>query len=101
MAACRKVATLLRVRPVRPKPSVPAERRRTGRARGSLGMTTIRFAATAASILQLAVVTGLAAQAPAGRPMVPGDVYRIKDVGAPEISPDGRWIAYTVSESDS
>jgi dipeptidyl aminopeptidase/acylaminoacyl peptidase len=44
---------------------------------------------------------GLPAQPAPPRSMVSGDVYRIKDVGPPEISPDGGWIAYTVSESDS
>ncbi len=35
------------------------------------------------------------------RPIRPGDIYRLKDVGAPRISPDGAWIAYTVSAADS
>ncbi len=35
--------------------------------------------------------------APAVRPLVAEDYYRLKSVGAPRISPDGRWVAYTVS----
>ncbi|HEY4137076.1 MAG TPA: S9 family peptidase, partial [Casimicrobiaceae bacterium] len=35
------------------------------------------------------------------RPLRAGDMYRIKNVGAPEISPDGKWVAYTVSSTDS
>ena len=33
------------------------------------------------------------------RAVVPGDVYRVRDVGEPRISPDGAWIAYTVTTS--
>jgi dipeptidyl aminopeptidase/acylaminoacyl peptidase len=31
-----------------------------------------------------------------GRPLVIEDFYRLKSVGNPAISPDGRWVAYTV-----
>lgn len=31
-----------------------------------------------------------------GRPLAIEDFYRLKVVGNPEISPDGRWVAYTV-----
>jgi dipeptidyl aminopeptidase/acylaminoacyl peptidase len=41
------------------------------------------------------------AQGAPKRRLVPGDYYRLKDVGAPEISPDGQWVAYTVTTSDS
>ena len=34
---------------------------------------------------------------PALRPLVIEDYYRLKDVGAPRISPDGQWVTYTVS----
>ena len=30
-----------------------------------------------------------------------GDLYRVKGVGDPQRSPDGKWVAYTVSSSDS
>ena len=32
-----------------------------------------------------------------GRALVIEDYYRVKTVGAPQMSPDGRWVAYTVS----
>src|ERR1051326_5185419 len=32
-----------------------------------------------------------------GRPLAIEDYYRVKTVGAPELSPDGKWVAYTVS----
>ena len=31
------------------------------------------------------------------RPLVVEDFYRVKTVGAPSMSPDGRWVAFTVS----
>jgi len=34
------------------------------------------------------------------RPMKPEDLYKIKKVSDPRVSPDGKWIAYTVSVPD-
>jgi len=42
----------------------------------------------------------LFAQAPAKRPLTADDVYRVKEVGDPQVSPDGKWIAYTVTSMD-
>jgi dipeptidyl aminopeptidase/acylaminoacyl peptidase len=52
---------------------------------------------TVAAALALPSLT--IAQTP--RPIRPADIYRLKDVGAPRISPDGAWIAYTVTTPDS
>lgn len=41
----------------------------------------------------------LTAQSP--RPVTPGDLYRFRDVGAGRLSPDGQWVAYTVTTADS
>lgn len=53
----------------------------------------------------LALPGGLLAQASASssspRPLRSGDIYRVRDVGAGRISPDGQWIAYTVTSVDS
>lgn len=35
------------------------------------------------------------------RPLQPSDVYRLKSVSDPQISPDGKWIVYVVSSPDS
>ena len=35
-----------------------------------------------------------APQPPKGRPLAIEDYYRVKTVGSPELSPDGRWVAY-------
>lgn len=35
------------------------------------------------------------------RPLQPGDIYRMQTIGEPEVSPDGGWVAYTVTSVDS
>ncbi len=37
----------------------------------------------------------------AQRPIQPSDVYRLKSVSDPQLSPDGKWVAYVVSTPDS
>ena len=34
---------------------------------------------------------------PAGRPLAIEDYYRIRTVGNPQLSPDGRWVAFTLT----
>ncbi|HEX9485142.1 MAG TPA: S9 family peptidase [Gemmatimonadaceae bacterium] len=41
------------------------------------------------------------AQSAGPRPLRASDIYRIRSVGDPQISPDGQWIAYSVSSADS
>ncbi len=52
-----------------------------------------------AACLALAIPVGAQAQSP--RPIRPADMYRLRDVSEPRISPDGAWIAYTVTTIDS
>lgn len=35
------------------------------------------------------------------RPLQPSDVYRYKDISSPQISPDGKWVAYVLSSVDT
>lgn len=35
------------------------------------------------------------------RPLQPGDIYRLQSVGDAHVSPDGKWIVYTISTIDS
>ena len=37
--------------------------------------------------------------APGPSPIVPDDMFRVERVGTPAASPDGRWLAYTVSKT--
>ena len=37
----------------------------------------------------------------AQKPLNPSDVYSIHQVGSPDVSNDGRWVAYVVSTADS
>lgn len=46
------------------------------------------------------LVVSLCLSAEAKRPMKPEDLYRIKNVTDPRVSPDGKWIAFTVSVPD-
>ncbi|AEI50600.1 peptidase S9 prolyl oligopeptidase active site domain protein [Runella slithyformis DSM 19594] len=49
----------------------------------------------------LMVCGGLTAQSTPKRPLKPSDVYRLQTLGDPHISPDGKWVAYTLSSVDS
>jgi len=57
------------------------------------------LALLASSALLLAITSPANAQAK--RLLRSGDLYHIKDVRDPQISPDGGWVAYTVSTIDS
>lgn len=35
------------------------------------------------------------------RPLKPEDLYKIPALGAPDISPDGKWVAYSISRIDT
>lgn len=37
----------------------------------------------------------------AKRPLQPSDVYRLQTIGDAQISPDGKWVAYTLTSIDS
>lgn len=37
----------------------------------------------------------------AQRPITPSDIYRLKSVSDPQLSPDGKWVAYVLSTPDS
>jgi dipeptidyl aminopeptidase/acylaminoacyl peptidase len=60
-----------------------------------------RSLARAALLIVLAAPALSAQSAPTRRALRPGDLYRFRDVGAGRISPDGAWIAYTVTTVDS
>jgi len=34
-------------------------------------------------------------------PITPSDVYKIKSISDPQVSPDGKWVAYVLSTPDS
>lgn len=51
--------------------------------------------------LSLVVAPGAMAQAPTQRKLTLDDVYRLRVVGDPQISPDGAWVAYTVTAPDT
>ncbi|TDB67995.1 S9 family peptidase [Arundinibacter roseus] len=54
------------------------------------------------SLLLTCLAAGtLLAQSSAKRPLKPSDVYRLKSVSEPKVSPDGGWVAYVLSSADS
>src|SRR5262245_5264021 len=48
----------------------------------------------------LALAGSFVASAQSRRPLTPDDIFELKNVGDPRLSPDGNWIAYTVSTMD-
>ena len=59
------------------------------------------FRVTLAAALVAVAYSAAAAQGATRRPLVPSDVYRIKRVGDPQLSPEGDWVAYVVTSADS
>ena len=58
--------------------------------------------ALTALVLAFTLAPRAGAQAPvAARPFTPDDVLRIRDVSEPKISPEGDWVAYSVSSADT
>ena len=53
------------------------------------------------SLFAAASVAALAFASPAtARPMTATDMHMMHRVGAPELSPDGKWAVFTISDSD-
>ena len=47
------------------------------------------------------ILTTLSLQVAAQRWIGPNDVYRVNNIGAPKISPEGKWILYSHGTVDS
>src|SRR3954471_5014931 len=58
-----------------------------------------RFASCLATVLAALLTAPLLAQGP--RPLKVDDLFALKQVGDPQISPDGGWVAYTVRWLDA
>lgn len=67
--------------------------------------TRLPFLLLVGAVAPLAASHDLGAQGTAAtaaaRPLRPTDIYRLRSVGAGRISPDGQWVAYTVTTVDS
>ncbi|HVU58143.1 MAG TPA: S9 family peptidase [Puia sp.] len=59
------------------------------------------FFAILTSLAILGQTKPVHSQSTAKRSLRPGDMYRLPSVGDPQLSPDGKWVAYTVSVIDS
>src|SRR5690242_21125437 len=53
----------------------------------------------ALSILALSQVQAADTPTPR-RPLTPDDFYNLQDVSDPQVSPDGKWVAYVVRSND-
>ncbi|MGH9541117.1 MAG: S9 family peptidase [Terriglobales bacterium] len=53
-----------------------------------------------ACLVSLGLVGAALAQTPARRPLRLDDIYQLQNVRDPEVSPQGQWVAYTVSSID-
>jgi dipeptidyl aminopeptidase/acylaminoacyl peptidase len=62
---------------------------------------TRRFLVLAAVCSASLAASAASAQATPRRPMRAEDIYRYRNVNDPQISPDGAWVAYSVSVVDS
>lgn len=64
-------------------------------------MTTRRSITLLAGAAMVGAFTAAGAQGVAKRPLRANDIYQIRPVNDPQISPDGQWVAYSVSAIDS
>jgi len=62
---------------------------------------TTRTMRTLPALLLTLIARGLGAQTAAPRPVTVGDLFRLREVADPQLSPDGAWVAYTVTRADS
>lgn len=51
-------------------------------------------------LLPLSISVALAQTPAKKRPIAPDDIYRLKNIGDPQIAPDGKWVAYVLSSVD-
>jgi dipeptidyl aminopeptidase/acylaminoacyl peptidase len=51
-------------------------------------------------LLILAALAALPVTLASARPLVADDLYRLQEIADPQFSPDGQWIAYTVTSPD-
>src|SRR5438477_9648608 len=58
-------------------------------------------AVAAASLAALAVLLAAGSVSAQARALRPDDIFAIKDVSDPEVSPEGRWVAFTVTRRDA
>src|SRR5512132_1341821 len=55
---------------------------------------------TRSSLLLAAASAALAASPLTARPMTATDMHMMHRLGAPEVSPDGKWAVFTISDTD-
>jgi dipeptidyl aminopeptidase/acylaminoacyl peptidase len=56
---------------------------------------------TRQTVLTVALLAGMVGAASAQRPVASRDLLRLREVSDPQLSPDGGWVAYTVTTADT
>ncbi|MGA8029241.1 MAG: S9 family peptidase [Bryobacteraceae bacterium] len=67
---------------------------------GSVKLLRMRTCGFTVCALLLCLAALTVAQSPTKRPLKLDDLYRLNEVADPQCSPDGKWVAYTVSSID-
>ena len=60
-----------------------------------------RSSAALLALVVMLIAHSLAAQSVVKRPLRANDLYRLRSVSDPQLSPDGAWVAYSVTAIDS
>ncbi len=53
------------------------------------------------SVISFVIISGVFAQDTAKRNLNPADIYRLQTLSDPQVSPEGKWVAYTLSSVDT
>ncbi|HEY2065728.1 MAG TPA: S9 family peptidase [Gemmatimonadaceae bacterium] len=53
------------------------------------------------ALVALLLTSAASAQSPGRRPLRAGDIYQLRSVNDPQLSPDGAWVAYSLTTVDS
>jgi dipeptidyl aminopeptidase/acylaminoacyl peptidase len=64
-------------------------------------LVIMRMRLLSLQLLSVLVPLVVTAQPTTPRPLRSADIYKFRDVGAGRISPDGQWVAYTITTVDS
>ena len=53
------------------------------------------------TVLAILATVAVAASPASARPLAPEDQYNVRDISEARLSPDGAWVAYTVTRDDA
>jgi Tol biopolymer transport system component len=62
---------------------------------------SLRLSSSALASAALVAALGAVSAGAQPRTLRPDDIFALQDVGDPEVSPEGKWVAYTVTRRDA